>query len=175
MTEASDPSQPNQQASQSIVASASQTSPQANLQPATGGEPPSRSSDPVKESSEGKQTHRIFGVVPNFAAVTANSQLPPLTVKGKFKLASEDSFDYSSFIWTGMLAAQSMALKTYPEFGHGTAAYGRYYWHGFVDGVSGTYLTEAIGQPLRAKTRDIIRLDMVGFSGDWATRFRVAS
>jgi hypothetical protein len=42
------------------------------------------------------------------------------------------------------MAAQSMALKTQPEFGHGAAAYGRYYWHGFLDGVSGTYFTEAI-------------------------------
>jgi hypothetical protein len=132
------------QVSQSIEASASQTSQQANPQTSAGGEPPSGSSDQVKESSQREQTKRILGVVPNFAAVTAGIQLPPLTIREKFKLASEDSFDYSSFVWTGILAAQTMALKTYPEFGHGMAAYGRYYWHGFVDGVSGTFFTEAI-------------------------------
>jgi hypothetical protein len=97
-----------------------------------------------RDESEGKQTNRIMGVVPNFAAVSANTQLPPLSTKGKFWLATEDSFDYSSFIWTGILAGQGFGLKSYPEFGQGMAGYGRYYWHTFVDGVSGTFFTEAI-------------------------------
>jgi hypothetical protein len=85
-----------------------------------------------------------MGVVPNFAAVSANTQLPPLSAKGKFWIATEDSFDYSSFVWTGILAGQEFALKNYPEFRQGAAGYARYYWHGFLDGVSGTYFTEAI-------------------------------
>ncbi len=97
-----------------------------------------------QDEQEGRQTNRIMGVVPNFGAVSANTQLPRLTTKGKFWLATEDSFDYSSFIWTGILAGQEFALKNYPEFGQGAAGYGRYYWHTFVDGVSGTYFTEAI-------------------------------
>ena len=97
-----------------------------------------------KDESEGRQTNRILGVVPNFGAVSANTQLPPLSTKGKFWLATEDSFDYSSFVWTGILAGQEFGLNNYPEFGHGMAGYGRYYWHTFVDGVSGTYFTEAI-------------------------------
>ena len=83
-------------------------------------------------------------VVPNFAAVSAGKQLPALSARGKFDLAFEDSFDYSSFVWTGILAAQSYGLDSYPELGTGVAGYGRYYWRGFVDGVSGTYFTEAI-------------------------------
>jgi len=91
-----------------------------------------------------KQTNRILWVVPNFAAVSANTQLPPLSVKGKFWLATEDTFDYSSFIWTGILAGQEFGTKTYAEFGQGMAGYGRYYYHIFIDGVSGSYFTEAI-------------------------------
>jgi len=97
-----------------------------------------------KDESEGRQTNRILGVVPNFAAVSGNTQLPPLSAKGKFWLATEDSFDYSSFVWTGILAGQEFGLENYPEFGQGMAGYGRYYWHTFVDGVSGTFFTEAI-------------------------------
>ena len=97
-----------------------------------------------QDEQEGRQTNRIMGVVPNFGAVSANTLLPRLTTKGKFWLATEDSFDYSSFVWTGILAGQEFALKNYPEFGQGAAGYGRYYWHTFVDGVSGTYFTEAI-------------------------------
>lgn len=101
---------------------------------------------PVKpqDEQEGRQTNRIMGVVPNFGAVSANTLLPRLTTKGKFWLATEDSFDYSAFIWTGILAGQEFGLKNYPEFGQGAAGYGRYYWHTFVDGTSGTYFTEAI-------------------------------
>jgi hypothetical protein len=98
-----------------------------------------------KDDSQGKQTKRMFGVVPNFAAVSANTQLPPLSKREKFSLAAHDSVvDYSSFTWAGILAAQAMALNSDPELGHGIAGYGRYYWRTFTDGVSGTFFTEAI-------------------------------
>jgi len=96
------------------------------------------------QSAKGQQTKRMIYVVPNFAAVSAGKQLPPLSVKGKFHLATQDSFDYSSFVWTGVLAAQSYALDQYPELGRGAPGYWAYYWRAFVDGVSGTYFTEAI-------------------------------
>jgi hypothetical protein len=124
--------------------------PTPELHPAQGETQPSNpaSTDPCssksQEEPEGKQTNRILGVVPNFGAVSANTQLPPLSAKGKFLLATEDTFDYSSFVWTGILAAQEYGLNNFPEFGTGMAAYGRYYWHTFVDGVSGTYFTEAM-------------------------------
>lgn len=86
----------------------------------------------------------MFWVVPNFAAVSANTQLPPLSVREKFKLGTEDSVDYSSFVWAGLVAAQSMALRAYPELHNGPAGYGRYYWRAFVDQASGAFLTEAI-------------------------------
>lgn len=98
-----------------------------------------------KDNSQGKQTKRMFGVVPNFAAVNANTQLPPLSTREKFSLAAHDSVvDYSSFTWAAILAAQAMALNSDPELGHGIAGYGRYYWRTFTDGVSGTFFTEAI-------------------------------
>jgi hypothetical protein len=98
-----------------------------------------------KDDDEGKQTKRMFGVVPNFAAVSAHTQLPPLSTHEKFSLAAHDSLvDYSSFTWAGILAAQAMALNSDPELGSGFAGYGRYYWRTFADGVSGTFFTEAI-------------------------------
>jgi hypothetical protein len=135
--------------------------------------PPGKSAEKKRNASEGtqtskskepegQQTKRILWVVPNFAAVSANTQLPPLSVKGKFWLATEDSFDYSSFVWTGILAGQEFGLKNYPEFGQGMAGYGRYYWHLFVDGVSGTYFTEAI---VPAVTREDPRYYTLGHGG----------
>ena len=99
----------------------------------------------TKDDSEGKQTKRMFWLVPNFGAVDANKQLPPLSTREKFKLAAQDSVtDYSSYTWAGILAGQAMLLNSDPEFGHGIKGYGRYYWRTFVDGVSGTFFTEAI-------------------------------
>src|SRR5581483_8154392 len=60
------------------------------------------------------------------------------------KLATQDSFDYSSFIYAGMLAGVAEAESSVPQFGHGPAGYGRYYWHSLADVISGNYLTEFI-------------------------------
>jgi hypothetical protein len=100
---------------------------------------------PSKNDSEGKQTKRMLWVVPNFAAVDANKQLPPMSTREKFVLAAQDSVvDYSSYTWAGILAGQAMLLNSDPELGHGIAGYGRYYWRTFTDEVSGTFFTEAI-------------------------------
>ena len=96
------------------------------------------------QNSEGQQTKRMFWVVPNFTAVSANTQLPPLSAKGKYKLAMKGSVDYTSFIWAGIIAGQSMALKSTPELHGGFAGYGRYYWRTFVDQVADGFFTEAM-------------------------------
>lgn len=140
---------PAQQAPQSGSGEVSATQPEAGTQSKSETPAPTSALLPTrvehkKDTSEGQQTNRMFGVIPNFAAVSADTQLPPLTAKGKFRLATQDSVDYSSFIWAGMQAGQSMALRSYPEFGHGVAGYSRYYWRAFADQASGSYFTEAI-------------------------------
>jgi hypothetical protein len=98
-----------------------------------------------KDDSQAQQSKRMFWLIPNFAAVNANTQIPALSTHEKFVLAAHDSvLDYSSFTWAGILAAQAMALNSDPELGHGIAGYGRYYWRTFTDGISGTFFTEAI-------------------------------
>jgi len=96
------------------------------------------------EHSDHKQTDRMFWVVPNFAAVSPDTELPPLSARGKFILAMHDSVDYSGFTWTAILAGQAMATRSVPELGTGVKGYARYYWRTFADGVSGTFFTEAI-------------------------------
>jgi hypothetical protein len=96
------------------------------------------------DSTEEKQTNRMFWIVPNFTAVSAGALPPPETPKQKFSVAMHDSVDYTSFVWAGVLAAQSMGLKNYPELGQGAAGYGRYYWRSFADQASGAFFTEAL-------------------------------
>jgi hypothetical protein len=95
-------------------------------------------------SVEGKQTKRILFIVPNFRSVSADTKLPPETFKEKFVGATQDSFDYSAFIYVGLLAGVSQAQNSFPEFHQGAAGYGRYYWHTFVDQTDENYWTEFI-------------------------------
>jgi hypothetical protein len=115
------------------------------------------------EDSEGKQTKRMFWIVPNFAAVDAHTQLPPLSGREKFVLATKDSVDYSSFVWTGLISAQSMALKSYPELHQGLKGYGRYYWRAFADQASGSFFTEAIVPALAHEDPRYYTLGQGGF------------
>jgi hypothetical protein len=116
-----------------------------------------------KDDAQAQQSKRMFYVIPNFAAVNAHTELPPLSTREKFVLAAHDSLiDYSSFVWTGILAGQAMALNSDPELGHGAAGYGRYYWRTFADGVSGTFFTEAI---VPAITREDPRYYTMGEGG----------
>lgn len=101
-------------------------------------------SDPSRPNDDGKQSKRILGIFPNYRAVSANTQLSPLSLKNKFWLATQDSFDYSSFVTAGILSGVSQARNSYPEFGSGGKAFGRYYWHAVADQAVGNYMTEAI-------------------------------
>jgi hypothetical protein len=96
------------------------------------------------ERSEGQQTKRMFWIIPNFAAVSADTKVPPLTTGEKYALALKGSVDYSSFVWAGMLAGQNMAFRRYPELRNGMAGYSRYYWRAFADQASAAYFTEAL-------------------------------
>ena len=124
--------------------SSTQIEADANDQAQSSSVPTSLDASSLGSDAESKQSKRILWIFPNYRAVSANTQLPPLSLKKKFWLASQDSFDYSSFITAGMLAGFSQAKKSYPEFGQGAKGFGRYYWHAVADQAVGNYLTEAI-------------------------------
>lgn len=111
---------------------------------------------------EGKQTKRILGIIPNFRSVSADQKLPALSAREKFKLTMEDSFDYSSFIYVGLLAGVSQAENSYPEFHTGAPAFARYYWHNFADTVNGNLMTEFL---MPIATRENPRYYTLGHSG----------
>jgi hypothetical protein len=92
----------------------------------------------------GQQTKRILGIIPNFRSVSVDERLPPLSPANKFKLMLQDSFDYSSFIYVGIIAGAGQAQNSYPEFHQGATGYGRYYWHSFADTLDGNLMTDAV-------------------------------
>jgi hypothetical protein len=89
-----------------------------------------------------EQPKRILFIIPNYRAVSADANVPPLDAKGKFKLFAEDSFDYSTFLYVGVLSGLGMAQKNVPQFGDGADAFARYYVHIFADQAVGNFFTE---------------------------------
>jgi hypothetical protein len=87
-----------------------------------------------------QQPKRILGVMPNFRAVSAGALPPPPTPKQSFILATQNSFDYSSFIFVGITSLLAEGTDAHSQLGKGIAGFGRYYWRGFVDKTDGNYL-----------------------------------
>ncbi len=107
-----------------------QNTPSGPVNPDNGGEP--------------KQTKRILFVVPNFRAVSADTKLPPQSVKEKFSSTFQQSFDYSSFLFSAILAGVDQEENSTPEFHQGAAGYGRYFWHTFADQTDENFWVQAI-------------------------------
>lgn len=114
----------------------------ADSAPGTSGSPSRASASQV--SSGPQQTKRILGIMPNFSAVSADTQLPPQTPKQKFLIAAKNSFDYSSFAIAAIQSGVSMASNSYPEFHQGAAGYGRYYYHTLLDTADENFMVSGL-------------------------------
>jgi hypothetical protein len=99
----------------------------------------SDSAKPAAQNTPPPQPKRILGVMPNFRAVSAGTHPPPPTPKQAFVIATQNTFDYSSFIFVGITSAFAEWTNAHPQLGEGMAGYGRYSWRGFVDKADGNY------------------------------------
>ena len=118
----------------------------------------------------GQQPKRIMGWIPNYRAVSVGAKPPPPTFKEKFIIGTQNTFDYSAFIFNAVDSEIPYVTKSYPEFGNGMVGYGRYYWHGFVDKGVGNYMTDTIVPTL---TRQDSRYYSLG-TGHWYIRMLYA-
>ncbi len=78
--------------------------------------------------------------MPNYRAVSAGTIPPPPTPGEAFKIATQNSFDYSAFLFVGITSLGAEATDAHPQLGKGLGGYGRYYWRGFVDKADGNYM-----------------------------------
>jgi len=92
----------------------------------------------------GQQTKRILYIVPNFNAISAGAHLSPQSAHDKFLDATQDSFDYSNWVFIGILAGIGQKERATPEFHQGAVGYGRYYWHAFADQADENYFVECL-------------------------------
>jgi hypothetical protein len=122
---------------------------------------PQPKTDP--DDTSALQTKRILWIIPNYRSVSADTHFPPQSFKEKFWLATQDSFDYSAFIYEGMLAGVAMAEKSEPSFGQGASGYGNYFAHTFADGTIENYMVEAIVPTLTKEDPRYYTLGKGGF------------
>ncbi|MFI5056706.1 MAG: hypothetical protein ACHQLQ_00840 [Candidatus Acidiferrales bacterium] len=118
--------------------------PQAAQTPSSGatGDPKQSEAKPASPvpSPSNEQPKRILGVMPNFRAVSAGAIPPPPTSKQAFVIATQNTFDYSSFVFVGLTSIMAEGTDAHPQLGKGMPGFGRYYWRGFVDKADGNYL-----------------------------------
>lgn len=109
-----------------------------NPEPVQAGQKPPSAQPEVPVSKQ--QPKRILGIMPNYRAVSAGAIPPPPTPKQAFKIATQNSFDYSAFAFVGITSALAEWTDAHPQLGEGLPGYGRYYWRGWVDKTDGNYL-----------------------------------
>jgi hypothetical protein len=91
-----------------------------------------------------QQPKRILGIMPNYRAVSAGAIPPPPRPKEAFKIATENSFDYSAFVFVGITSLLAEGTNTHPPLGKRVAGFGRYYWRGWLDKTSGNYMVDFV-------------------------------
>jgi hypothetical protein len=91
-----------------------------------------------------QQPKRILGVMPNYRAVSAGAIPPPPAPREAFKIATENSFDYSAFVFVGVTSLIAEGTDTHPQLGKGVPGFWGYAWRGWVDKTDGNYMVDAV-------------------------------
>ncbi len=111
-----------------------------DARPVAGGNVPlDASGDPIP--LERRQPRRILGFMPNFRSVSGGAKPPPPGWKYNFTVATQQSTDYSSFLFLGLTSLTAEAMDSHPELGKGMGGFYAYNWRGFLDKTDGTYLS----------------------------------
>jgi hypothetical protein len=149
-------------------------------QSATSGSQPLTSSElPAAESVQPKND-RIFGVLPNYRTMeNPNIRMAPLSAKGKFKLAVEDSFDPYAYVIAGAFAGFGQTKDNPKSWGEESwGPFGKRFAASFADQTSENIMTEAVFPSLLREDPRYFRLGTGGFfkrtgyavSRIWVTR-----
>ena len=87
-----------------------------------------------------QEPKRILGIMPNYRAVSAGEIPPPPTSKEAFRIATLNSFDYSSFVFTGLTSLLAKGTDAHPDLGKMFPGLWAYTWRGFLDKTDGNYM-----------------------------------
>ncbi len=134
------------------------SSKETQVTPNAGGQTPAAQDDLLP------QPKRILGMMPNYRAVSAGVKAPPPTTREAYGVATEQSFDYSAFIFVGITSLMAKGDDSHPSLGKGVSGYWAYYWRGFLDKTDGNYWVYAI---LPVPLHEDERYYAMGTGGIW--------
>jgi hypothetical protein len=101
-------------------------------------------SDQLSNQPQEQESKRILGIVPNYRTSPSLSHYEPLTVREKFKIATEDAFDRGTVVLAGVFGGYGQLTNSNRSFGQGATGFGRYFGTAYGDFVIGDYMTEAV-------------------------------
>ncbi|MGB0035172.1 MAG: hypothetical protein WBP79_06835 [Candidatus Acidiferrales bacterium] len=115
------------------------------------------------EGPQNPKNDRIFGVVPNYTTVEHPTVITPISVKEKFKLGAEDSFDPYEFPLAGAVAGITQARNEDPTWGQGFNGYGKRYAAAFGDTATGSFMTTGLFPSMLHEDPRYFRKESGGF------------
>jgi len=127
------PDAPDAGLQQAPAGATGQAVPDKDSRPTGGAKPQGQTVSPAT------QPKRILGLMPNYKAVSAGEIPPPPTSKESFKIATQNSFDYSAFVFTGLTSLIAEGNDSHEQLGKGVPGFWAYSWRGFVDKTDGNY------------------------------------
>ena len=138
------PDAPEPQAPSAQSQSSSQTQSQTSSQTSSGQNPaaPKPKANATTAHKPPPQPKRILGVMPNYRAVSAGAIPPPPTPREAFGIATENSFDYSAFVFVGITSLLAEGSSAHSQLGKGVGGYWAYYWRGYLDKTDGNYMVD---------------------------------
>ena len=86
----------------------------------------------------------VLWIIPNFRTSPSLTEYKPLSVKEKFTIAAQDSFDRGTFALAAAFAGEGQLANTNPSFGQGVEGYAHRFATSYADFAIGDYMTEAI-------------------------------
>ncbi len=99
-------------------------------------------SDPAKPQEATDK--RLFWIIPNYRTFPEQDNYKPITIKEKFKIARDDSFDRGTIALAAAFAGEGQLSNSSPSFGQGAKGYGHYFATAYADLVIGDFMTEAV-------------------------------
>jgi hypothetical protein len=104
---------------------------------------PGQQSDAPQNVRDTPETH-VLWVIPNFRTMSLPQPYRPASVKEKFQIAKQDSFDRGAVALAAVFAADGLATDSNKSFGHGAVGYTHYLATAYSDVALGNVMTEAI-------------------------------
>jgi hypothetical protein len=91
-----------------------------------------------------RESKHLFWIVPNFRTSPTLTNYQPLTVREKFGVAAQDSWDRGTVALAAIFGGENQLSNSNRAFGQCAAGFGRYLGAAYGDFVIGNYMTEAV-------------------------------